>query len=142
MAWEEWELIDRFVYPHKHSLCIKTSITSLSASGLVVKSIVAIDGPRVRFAAGAILFLFFFFVLIEKLHMPRSKYGISQAYIIHPLGIPCIPFISSACYIHQTSIVTPGRFNRPARQPQLSPYGSRIMLKRHPPILDTPMDTS
>ena len=35
-----------------------TTITK-SASGLVVKSIVAIDGPRVRFAAGAILLHFF-----------------------------------------------------------------------------------
>ena len=32
----------------------------ISASGLVVKSIVAIDGPRVRFAAGAFLFPKFF----------------------------------------------------------------------------------
>ncbi|KAK3948933.1 hypothetical protein QBC32DRAFT_350336, partial [Pseudoneurospora amorphoporcata] len=33
----------------------------LCALGLVVKSIVAIDGPRVRFAAGAVISLFAFF---------------------------------------------------------------------------------
>ena len=33
-----------------------------SVSGLVVKSIVAIDGPRVRFAADAFFFSFFFHV--------------------------------------------------------------------------------
>ena len=34
--------------------------STASASGLVVKSIVAIDGPRVRFAAGALRLFFFF----------------------------------------------------------------------------------
>jgi hypothetical protein len=32
----------------------KENLNSISTSGLVVKSIVAIDGPRVRFAASAI----------------------------------------------------------------------------------------
>ena len=45
-----------FSFVHKYLSCLKSFIntTTQSASGLVVKSIVAIDGPRVRFAAGAI----------------------------------------------------------------------------------------
>ena len=46
----------------------KTFNNTKSASGLVVKSIVAIDGPRVRFAAGAILLSVFF--RLHVLHVP------------------------------------------------------------------------
>ena len=49
-------------------------------SGLVVKSIVAIDGPRVRFTAdafglmflvgtGCLIFIFFRFLLVELTHL-------------------------------------------------------------------------
>ncbi|KAI1486347.1 hypothetical protein F5X96DRAFT_242161 [Biscogniauxia mediterranea] len=45
----------------------RVPILQYSISGLVVKSIVAIDGPRVRFAADAVIFLFSFFFLFAVL---------------------------------------------------------------------------
>ncbi len=53
MKYPRWLLKKESAEPILH-------LTRNSVSGLVVKSIVAIDGPRVRFAADA--FFFFFFV--------------------------------------------------------------------------------
>ena len=50
-----------------------------SVSGLVVKSIVAIDGPRVRFAADASCFLFSFLFLLALLFCLRLP-GLKQLY--------------------------------------------------------------
>ena len=61
----------------------QTTITSKSVSGLVVKSIVAIDGPRVRFAADArkypraSLELFFF------------RFMLSTSFLIAPSAMQC-----------------------------------------------------
>ena len=42
-----------------------------SVSGLVVKSIVAIDGPRVRFAADA--YFFYYFIISNLFFFSRSR---------------------------------------------------------------------
>ena len=55
--------------PHKpqHLVSVLSSVlSSSSVSGLVVKSIVAIDGPRVRFAADAWVYLFAVAVVVLK----------------------------------------------------------------------------
>ena len=55
---------------HKDRFCPPLVSNTKSASGLVVKSIVAIDGPRVRFAAGAFLFLFFSLIRLRARAIP------------------------------------------------------------------------
>ena len=63
------------------SLCLICQQILSSVSGLVVKSIVAIDGPRVRFAADAKMFLFFlvlcFFYRIHFKHPYTPPYTFS-----------------------------------------------------------------
>ena len=46
-------------------------------SGLVVKSIVAIDGPRVRFAASAVKIFFLFLFLSHPLKTAFEAFGVS-----------------------------------------------------------------
>ena len=96
-----------------------------SASGLVVKSIVAIDGPRVRFAAGAKILLFFglFFHLViltimlflsfALFHLPPPFYKLTQLDIqtifITPFVIIITPCVSCAA-LTRDGILDPSPF--------------------------------
>jgi len=56
-------------------------IQSYGISGLVVKSIVAIDGPRVRFTADAsrLYFCFFLYFFFSALRVEPRQLSIKQA---------------------------------------------------------------